>query len=924
MTSLKPIVASVITSLSMTLFRDYTYFPSVLNSTLSALNISSFDALDYFHNPQDRTEVYALFTLFVSMAILYSLVKPKTTPPRNPIYFAQGGDGITMNVEPVNGEVDSGHDLNSVIPATSSNQIVTSLQTQVAPNLAELSTLHSEVMTKIYSTPMYVGNYVYNTSNVIGDSLAHIGSNISFTNNNIIRLFRDYRFCSFDQRFTINVTGNPQSSGLMLAAVRPIKQPVPTSYLAQAPGTTVPASLLLSTISLPHIIIDISVDGTYTIDMPYTHFNSSISAFGYTASPPWAYLEIIALTQLQVPSGTSTILNFQVYNSIMNLKHLETMHYLAQGLFSFGEKHTVINNMGPTISGNPITQGLGSLLSQLSAFRSAPLPSVIMGDSVSVEAKLPFGLDNPSDTTNHESFLRKAYQKVCSSVNVLDVFRYSSDPSKMIAINSAMKKDLRIDSDEMDFEFYCNRWNFAGNFFTDVTTPIGTLLFSTPIIPNSYVAGGSSYQDLSTFYQYWRGTMKYRLLIASNKFKQSKILIAIHYGVPSLTSITTGAIDPRSVPHIIIDTSNNDRYVDIEVPFKSVHEFLRLSTNRVNPIGLSPQGEFSLGTIAIYLVSSTAVGAGIPSTTNFVVFNAWSSDMRFYQDHNKRTTFAQSSLSAPGPTSISNRLGAMMYCKSLKELLLKPVFIGNYSCLQSNIANYPNVPFVMPIHPTFLTNSAEWSFIMSMFAGAHGSLRVIVRYLTGSYPIRVTYLPYLNVPGTVTLTNYQSLTDAQSFNYNIPEYPYPDSTTPRIQTDQTTQMISGAPVLQMTAIGANQEYILDANSQPEAIVELPDSSIMFRTMPTTLLPPAYSFNTTVGSYTPRLDRNIPYLVISTTENGPNPGGIPIANTPDAIFSLHVVAGDDFRAYWYNGGPTNSFYPTTLAGSTPIPDIRSLV
>jgi len=259
---------------------------------------------------------------------------------------------------------------------------------------------------------------------------------------------------------------------------------------------------------------------------------------------------------------------------LINIKVLEPSPYLVQSLISIGETH----NTSHTVS--------------MSNLRDAALPMNVTGDAISATASLPFGLDAPSDTSNPPSFFARAYQKLISSVNVFDVTRFSFSPSKIVTSTKETMADLRISHDEMDLKFFCNRWGRVSVATPSISTStaVGTNVISAYLIPGNARAATQALPSvpvtsaaLSNFqtaiasqFQYWRGSLKYRLILASNSYTRCKLLVTVNYGtnvVPG--AIVTGQPHPRSQHHIVVDISNTDKYVDIDIPYRSASEILR-------------------------------------------------------------------------------------------------------------------------------------------------------------------------------------------------------------------------------------------------------------------------------------------------------------------------------------------------------------
>lgn len=887
------------------------------------------DSRVYFYVHSLPLEIYnvlfssVLLPISVTFLLSYFLNRHNPRIRNNARRFVTQSLGLaTSSAEGVN--VDDKNTNSMTTNPTTTNEITTSLQKQVAPVASETTVLAKSDTYAHYSTPMYVASLSVPSTANIGANVCFINSNQIYTNNNVKRLFIDKRFASFDIRFTINVTGNPMATGMVAFANVPCPLVLPTGVIAQDPALDFDWTTQYNRImSLNNQIVDLSVDGVYTIDMPFTHFRSYLSWADYASTPVYAALWGVVMSPYLPPTGAPSSINFEVYASLINIKTVETAPYYSQSLFSFGETHNVSY--------------------QISDIKDSTLPSNVSGDHLSATVSDSVGLDNPSDTRNVSGMLRYAYQKLLSFRNVLDLVSFSSTPNKVNTFDAPICEDLRLDIDEMSMSFFRNRWfgRTADVFSVNSTTTANTLLYSSPLAAGfnsgATPVGVTNWANsmlgyLPMFFNYWRGTLRYRIIISSNSFKRGKLLVAIHYGDTALLPtgpVVTGSVDPRSNPHVIVDLSNADRFIDIDVPYKSVNEFTRcLAYN--TPSATLPYNETSIGTLAVYLMSPIQPSADTSPVVNFNVLRAYGDDFNFYQDlpYPRMSHFTQSTLSPPSMmSSIDTRLAHVSSFNSLKELLLKPVDLGVYSLPNypfSGASNEATAPLLIPISPAFLFSSPIWNMCMQSYCGLRGSMRAIIRVADQSPPgpLSVRWYPYLNAINSdgsqLTYTNAPPLQTLNPlampdvFNNNVEPtdmtYAFPiinSVGSSLLSNDQT------APNYRSYTFGSQvgPMAVFDTYNQPELIVEVPDPCPLYRTQNTSLVAynsssqyyqPFYPYGTT-GKYNPLYDRNTPWLMIDYLSKPTKAQGK--VEIPSRLH-ISVTAGDDLRFFWFNGGVTN--------------------
>lgn len=893
-------------------------------------------------------QVQQWFVLFAILLIplLYCFLKFRSAASKSYVY--DGRRLVAQSLMPTAQDPsvhNRGDETNQSDNTGVSLQSKQSLQVQVAPNLSEDVLLPNAKEAGHYSVPMYIGQYPFGTTQAVGTNIFAIPSNSFYGNNNFKRLFIDKRYAKYDVRFTINVTGNPMATGILAIASLPYPAQIVGSAGYQMPSYDPDwTDYYDRIISSNHVLVDVSVDGVYKIDMPFTYYANYFTTFDYSSAQIYAELAAVVVSPYLPATGQTSAINLEVYASLINIESTDTAPYntqgadhgrlIAQSLISFGETNNT------------------TVVTQLENCNDAAVPVNVTGDSLhaTVPIGMSAGLDVPPDPRNAEtSTLRMAYQKLISFWNKVDVHKTSSTPQECSEMTTSMAKDLRLNVDELSMDFFRGRWyspnNFASSLINITTsTATGTQLFSYPLSPipisNSSAGFGTNFatnattdfsQWLSSFFRYWRGSMKFRVVIASNSFKRGKILICVNYATnPTLlpSSITSGTIDPRSLPHIIVDLSNADRIIDIDIPYKSIFEYMRVS-NLVGG-GSFDQKEIAIGQIAAYLVSPLQVSNGTATNINLNVFQCWGPDFEFYGLRNipGAGPVAQSKLMVTGPETHETRGHMMVPCQSLQQIArTRPSQYGVYTITLDSPSTFGSEPLFLPIHPIFLSQDPFWSGILSMYSGMRGGYRLKlqfaninvgttlrVQYYDGYYPIAGTGQKIEAITGAsenfdnsqLSILNGSALNAAYGAYATIPQL----SRVPVQQPTYLNAVLANTPY-SIVSFGNPPiaDIMVDPYSQPEVILEVPDPSPMYTTQQTIKIPSGATIgtNSTTTAYDPYKDRNIGFLCIIPQDNVNYANQTTIEPVPlpaVATVSVSLMAADDWRAFWYNGGPTN--------------------
>jgi len=330
--------------------------------------------------------------------------------------------------------------------------------------------------------------------------------------------------------------------------------------------------------------------------------------------------------------------------------------------------------------------------------------------------------------------------------------------------------------------------------------------------------------------------------------------------------------------------------------------------------------------LSVYLVSPIVAATGTSSIVYYTMLSAWGEDMQFYQHYSQPVTgYAQSAISYDNPSpTLGSRLHTLSMVASIKEYLLQPVLYSQYT-YSGTQTTYPAQPQFIPISTAFLTGSPIWNYCMMSYGGASGSLRMIVRYIaasapdatkpgaTGTTPLSIQYYPscpYPTVPNPTGNNYINGMFATGNSGNGATNHPLINNITVNQIVAFTSATGSG-----LTYTASTPVVVLDPVIQREVVVEVPDTYCMYKSQPTTLMQQNQNL---ITGYNPSFDANCPFLVVQPLDNTT---GIQFV----ANFQVWLVAGDDFKFFWFNGGPSaasEGMY--TYNGATPVLDPRSQI
>lgn len=776
-----------------------------------------------------------------------------------------------------------------------------------------------------YAVSNTVRTLQWSTTALSGDVLTSVSIADVFPLPVVRRIFADYRFARFDVEYTVSVTGNAAASGTLIGVVRPSK---PLFPIQQVYGSSVITSPLAMAFALPHSLMQASANAVYKFRLPFWHFREM-----FTSVTPASYgsLNLITVHPLVVPPGSVNNVTLVIAARVVNLVVSEPARMLAQ----VGERKIEIER--------------GDYLGMLEEmFRNAALPRNVLGDSVGKRGKMRqgkpavkggdafdhartftsvagsvletlspafkvarnvFGFDKPSDTRNPAVGGVSAYQKLLNATNVVDVTKASIDSSVMTTIDKDASEMLCIDGDEMSLDFFKNRYQHVTSFPVNPTAQIGALMFRTPLMPHisadaTVTSGPSGIARMAAF---WRGSLKYRILFPVNMFKQGRFVVTVQYGAG--TGDLPGVLGPAQLDvlanhNLVFDINNPDGFIDIDIPYRSVFSMLRIIHSIPATTG-EGQHEYSLGSLAMYLQTPITTSNVVSTGTHITVLRAWGADMEFSEYGAAPSYTTQAIESIGSASSLQTYLNNSAVITNLRQLLMVPATY-HVADLNTNCVN--NSPLTIPLYPGFMVKHPAWSFCLANFAGCSGSLRFVVRTTT---EVKVAIFPMLDsVSGPERnaneLSSLMSIVAAPS--HDIFASARGRTVMPTAGNDSTVcgPGVSNVPLHHVLMTG------LVGGVNPEKVFETPCTLGGYRTNPTTAVT-----NAAFGGGPGLLGhRNIPWMVIQKT----------VAANVSHIVSVDIMAGDDFRFFWYNASGTRATFDTWRTNGVALlaPDADAIV
>jgi len=391
---------------------------------------------------------------------------------------------------------------------------------------------------------------------------------------------------------------------------------------------------LIQRTQLPHVEIDLNCDTQVELKIPY------ISCANYT--PTTSIItdvnKTFAVGQFMLfPYSPLVAASGSVDAGFTLWHHFEDVELICPAIPQSGRfsSKTVKKNAPTDVEKR--TNGLGlistplavasdmfskmSLIPGLSAYAQ---PASWVTERLSKCASI-FGWSRPADT----SVPTRTYRSLLPNFTTIDA-NDTSLPLSLSAQNcvTAVEGFSGTDVDELDFKNFNTIFSYFKQFSFTTTNVSGDTLTTFNLNPNHYWTeisgvGGklfSFYQPLAftaQYFQYWRGSLKFKLKIVKTEFHSGRIAVAFSPIEAAITAASQTYATSDYLHREIYDIRESSE-IEFVVPF--------VSSSAWKPVF---GDENNVGTIAVYVVDPLIAPDTVSNTITFLLEVAGGEDLSF-------------------------------------------------------------------------------------------------------------------------------------------------------------------------------------------------------------------------------------------------------------------------------------------------------
>lgn len=522
-----------------------------------------------------------------------------------------------------------------------SNVSHTQVPVTIPRKLRDVSEIRYHSISDFLERPRNVFNFTWSTASPAGTTLmAAYCPDVLFTTEMCLCKARDFRYFKADINFTFKLNMNVMSVGRLIVVTYP--QPLKI-------GNQVNKTSLTNLTGFQHAFIEAGSSNSVNFKVTFVYSRGAYD-FLYDVQDPWAGVAAVVFNPLKSSSGSASgtvavwcnvvkgTVEFDVPTTQANSVYPPPFTPSTPPLFAQSTEAKVQAEKG-TISGG--IAKAASVAKTIGGMGLGPVSEVAgaaswVGDIVS-NALSAFGYSKPA---NQQTIAPMVQQPARNYTH------FNGDDSSVV-IGADARNSIDIDTklfaieiDEMDINYVISVPMFLYSFKWNMSDTPGKVLFQAPVTPgfcpnspNTTSVGTTYLNYVASMFEYWRGSLKYKLGFVANRFYQGTVGVAFLSGVFTITNpIPLDEIE--AAPKVVCQVTDSTDCTFV-VPYNISTPFLKVQLASLTSVGtkfthaelLDPT--ISAGTLVIYVINGLTGPATVPDEIDVNLFIAGTDNTKF-------------------------------------------------------------------------------------------------------------------------------------------------------------------------------------------------------------------------------------------------------------------------------------------------------
>jgi len=497
-------------------------------------------------------------------------------------------------------------------------------------------------------------------------------------------LYADWRG---DIEVQISVTGTKFVAGMLIAYFAPLTylSDVAQRFYGNESGQT----------SVPHVLIDPSVDTTAILKIPYVSIRNFIKLREPSTFDLLGTLTVAPLNILRVGAGQPTAVSVSVTVRFTNCtfanpvptelsrtymnerKYDERRRYLVDQLKDLDQKQGPVREMqiqGAGVSKITNNYNLHKSVMKVLGNNTATTELDQKAEARDNNVSIPT-LDYPNIGLSPEPIVRSAMGNFANTTQIDHNEMLNLKPG---ACNHATPETFGSTQDEMSFDYLKQIQNIDGMvspYAWSTTNGAGSLLawqYMCPLSPslqNMYrLHTGvtmTTVDWITARFSFWQGDLRVRFQIVASQFHTGKLFLSLMYGVATTpTAMTLAQVTAGRGVYFSLNNLEHD--FEVVLSWNSITDVLRTPrgpnfSDGVTPLTPDLLLEYCMGTWSLWVVEPLRAAPGTPTVVDINLWRSAGENYQVYHLGSKNNTIVpyQASLTKPKEMDIQSGMGEL-------------------------------------------------------------------------------------------------------------------------------------------------------------------------------------------------------------------------------------------------------------------------
>lgn len=498
----------------------------------------------------------------------------------------------------------------------------------------------------VLKSPIRLASGAWATTQAVGTSLSVVEVPTVFGAFPTIhkQLLQLYAFYKFTLRFRIVINTTRFHSGKLIAFYDPVN-----IFLNSLDRT----QNIYAATGFPNVKLDAANSNSAEIDVPFENIVSFLTTNSLEDSPPMGSLRILVFNPLQVATGGSDPINFNVFVSAADIQlHLPMRPHVVQ----FSKPPTFETPLEP----NGLSKAIGAV-KDVAASASGAWADLKSGNIIGAIKKgfEWFVSDRPLQMDAKNNNMLTTISPPAYMKGIVGGTRLGADQFGCYHetdFSTAPKSDQNI------YEI-CRRPMLVNQFVWSDTDAVDTALTNFAVAPGicNFVPAQPPSNPIfnlmnntflsyfATMFEYWRGSLTFTFEFAASNFHAGRLFFAFEPNNTQalLPDVNSTCTDYSNNPYFIFDLEQHKEF-SITIPY--VASTPRKRCVPYHWISSSQHDYDFLGNLRVIVLDPLVVSEGIASSIPINVYVSAGPDFRFYGPRIRTTTHFLEDVPPPTPS----------------------------------------------------------------------------------------------------------------------------------------------------------------------------------------------------------------------------------------------------------------------------------